>query len=60
MHRTLSKNVQAKLQAGTKLGTKFNNIKDSVKKSHRHSVVYYAKYPKPGCVEDSTDETGRI
>ena len=60
MHRTLPKNVQAKLQAGTKLGTKFNNIKDSVKKSHRHSVVYYAKYSKPGCVEDSTDETGRI
>ena len=34
-HRTLLENAQTRIcYNGTKLGTKFNNIKDSVKKSH--------------------------
>ena len=60
MHRTLLENVQAKTcYTGTKLGTKFNNIKDPVKKSHQHNVVYHAACPEPGCVEDYTGETDR-
>ena len=60
MHRTLPENVQTRTcYTGTKLGTKFNNIKDPVKKSHQHDVVYYATCPEPGCVEDYTGETGR-
>ena len=43
--------------SGTKLGTNFTNIKDLVKKFHQHDIVYFAKCPKPGCVEDSTGET---
>ena len=39
--------------------TKFNNIKDPVKKSHQHNLVYYATWPKPCCAEVYTDETGR-
>ena len=38
--------------------TKFNNIKDPVKKSHQHNVVYYATCPKPCCAGVYTDETG--
>ena len=60
IHRTLPENVQARIcYTGTKRGTKFNNIKDPVKKSHQHDVVYYAACPEPGCVEDYTGETGR-
>ena len=60
MHCTLPENVQTRIcYTGTKLGTKFNNIKDPVKKSHQHDVVYYATCPKPGCVEDYNGETGR-
>ena len=60
MHRTLPENIQARIcYTCIKLDTKFNNIKDPVKKSHKHDVVYYAACPKPGCVEDCTGETGR-
>ena len=61
MHRTLPENFQTRIcyTVTTKLGTKFNNIKDPVKKSHKHDVVYYAICPKPGCVEDYLGETGR-
>ena len=60
IHRTLPENVQARIcYTGTKRGTKFNNIKDPVKKSHQHDVVYYAACPEPGCVEDYTGEAGR-
>ena len=47
------------LYTGTKLGTKFNNIKDLVKISHQHDIVYYVACPEPGCVEDYIGETGR-
>ena len=47
------------LYTGTKRGTKFNNIKDLVKKSHQHNIVYYPTCPKPGCIEDYIGETGR-
>ena len=61
MHSTLPENFQARMcYTGTKLGTKFNNIKDPVKKSHQHDVVYYATCHEPGCVEDNSGETGRI
>ena len=61
MHRTLPENVQARIcYTGTKLGTKFSNIKDPVKKSYQHDVVYYATCHEPGCVEDYSGETGRI
>ena len=46
------------LYTGTKFGTKFNNIKDLVKKSHQHNIVYVT-CPEPGCVEVYTGETGR-
>ena len=60
MHPTLPENVHAKIShTGTNLGTKFNSVKDLVKKSHQHDVVYYATCPKPGSVEDYTGETGR-
>ena len=60
MHRMLPENVQTRIcYTGTKLGTKFSNIEDPVKKSHQHDVVYKAKCPEPGCVEDYTGETGR-
>ena len=60
MHRTLPENFQTRIfYTGTKLGTKFNNIKDPVKKSHQHDVVYYTTCPEPGCVEDYIGETGR-
>ena len=53
-------NVQARIcYTGIKLGTKFINIKDLVKKSHQHDVVYYAACPKPVFVEHYTGETGR-
>ena len=42
---------------GTKLSIKFDNIKDPVKKSHQHELVYYAPCPEPGCV-DYTGGTG--
>ena len=48
MHRTLFENVQARIcYTGSKLGTKFNDIKDPVKKSHQHDVVYDAACPEP-------------
>ena len=60
MHRTLPENVQTRTcDTRTKLGTKFNNIKDPIRKSHQHEVVYYATCPEPDCVEDYTGETGR-
>ena len=60
MYGMLPENVQTRIwYTGTKVGTKFNNIKDPVKKSHQHNVVYYATCPEPGCVEDYTGETGR-
>ena len=60
MHRTLPENVQARMcYTGTILGTKFNNIKDPVKKSHQHDVVYYATCHEPSCLEDYSGETGR-
>ena len=53
-------NVQARIcYTGIKLDTKFINIKDLVKKSHQHDVVYYAACPKPVFVEHYTGETGR-
>ena len=60
MHRMLPENVPARIcYTCTKLGTKLNKIKDPVKKSHQHDVVYYAACSEPGCVEDYTGETGR-
>ena len=60
MYHTLPENVQTRIcYTGIKLGSKFNNIKDPVRKSHQHDVVYYATCPKPVCVEDCTGETGR-
>ena len=60
MHRTLPENLQTRIcYTGTKPGTKFNNIKDPVKKSHQHDVVYYATCPEPGWLEDYNGETGR-
>ena len=60
MHRTLPGHVQTRIcYTGTKLGTKFSNIKDPVKISHKHDVVYYAKCREPGCVEDKTGKTYR-
>ena len=59
MHRTLPENFQTRIcYNGTKLGIKFNNIKDPVKKSQQHDVVYYGTCPEPGCV-DYTGEAGR-
>ena len=60
MHRTLPENLQTRIcYTGTKLGIKFNNIKDPVKKSQQHDVVYYATCPEPGCVKDYIGETVR-
>ena len=60
MHCMLPENIRTRIcYTGTKLGMKFNNIKDLVKKSHQHDVVYYSTCPKPGCLEDHTGETGR-
>ena len=60
MHCMLPENVQARIYyTGTKFGTKLNKIKDPVKKSHQHDVVYYAACSEPGCVEDYTGETGK-
>ena len=60
MRCTLPENVHTRIcYTGIKLGTKFNDIKDPVKKSHQHNVVYYATCPEPECVEDYTGETGR-
>ena len=36
-----------------------DNIKNSVRKSHQHDVVYYATCPKQGCAKDYTGETSR-
>ena len=58
MHRTLPENIQTRICfTGTKLSIKFDNIKDPVKKSHQHELVYYAPCPEPGCV-DYTGGTG--
>ena len=60
MHRTLPENGKARIcYTGSKLGSKFNNIKDPVKKSHQHDVVYDAACPEPGCVEVYIGETAR-
>ena len=61
MHRTLLENFQTRIcYPCTKLATKFNNIKDLVKKSHQHDVVYYATCPEPGCIEDYIGERDRV
>ena len=53
MHCTLPENVKTGIRyTGTKLGIKFNNIKDPVRKSHQHNVVYRATCPEPSCAED--------
>ena len=62
MHWMLHETIQTRIWCtGTKLCTKIDNIKNSVKKSHQHSIFYYATCPKPGCVEDYTGKTcGRL
>ena len=43
MNHKLPENVQTRIcYTGTILATKFNNIKDLIKKSQQHNVVYYA------------------
>ena len=60
MSRMLPENVQTRIcYTSTELGAKFNNIKDPVKKSYQHNIVYYATCPESGFVEDYIGETGR-
>ena len=60
IYRTIPENVETIIcYTGTKRGTKFNNIKDPVKKSYQHDVVYYVTCLEQGCVEGYTSETGR-
>ena len=44
---------------GTKLGTKFN-IKNIIKKEHKHDLVYSVKFPEEACRETYNGETGRL
>ena len=56
----LPEKIQTRIcYTGTKLDTNFNNIKNPIKGSHWHNIVYYVACPKPGCEEYYTSEVGR-
>ena len=60
IHGTLPENFQTTIcYTGIKFGAKYDKIKNTVKKSQQHDVVYYATCLEPGFVEDYTNEAVR-